>query len=325
MRAVVQSRYGPPESVRIRDVPVPEVKDDQVLVRILASSVNAADLEILSGWILVRMSSPLRPASRIAGSDVAGVVERVGSGVTTLAPGDEVMGDLSEFGYSAFAEYVAAPARALWGKPPGLTFEEAAAVPSAAWVAIKGVRDQRELGPGTRVLVNGAGGGMGTFAVQMALARGAEVTGVDSAAKLELIRSLGAEAIDYLAQDPTQMDARFDLILDVQARRSARDWQRILAPDGAYLMVGGSARRILAGTLQGQLISGDSEMKIGIMPGWPHSEQDMQDVNELIESGSVRPIVERIYPLAETAAALRHVADGRALGKVAISVAEPRP
>jgi NADPH:quinone reductase-like Zn-dependent oxidoreductase len=171
MKAIVQARYGSPSSLRLTEVPEPTAGPGQVLVRVHASSVNAADVEILSGYALVRIAAPFRPASRIAGSDVAGVVERAGPGVTDLRPGDEVMGDLSMHGYGAFAELVAADVDAFTVKPTGLTFEEAAAVPSAAWVAIKGIR-ARPLDAASRVLVNGAGGGMGTFAVQMAKASG---------------------------------------------------------------------------------------------------------------------------------------------------------
>lgn len=321
MQAVIQPRYGTPESVRLADVPVPTPGAGEVLVRVHASSVNAADLEILSGWLFVRMASPRRPANRIVGSDVAGVVERVGADVTTLAPGDQVMGDLSEHGFGGFAEFVTAPAEALATKPPNLTFTEAAAVPSAAWVAVKGMR-VRPLASGSRVLVNGAGGGMGTFAVQMAVARGAHVTGVDRAGKLGLIRSLGAEqAIDYETADPTETEDRYDLVLDVQAHRSARDWQRVLMPDGAYRVLGGSAWRIVQSVLLGQFASRSSEQSLGILPGWPHTRQDMDEVNESLASGAVRAVVERVYPLAEASAALRHVADGRAMGKVVVEIA----
>jgi NADPH:quinone reductase-like Zn-dependent oxidoreductase len=173
------------------------------------------------------------------------------------------------------------------------------------------------------VLVNGAGGGMGTFAVQMARARGAEVTGVDAGPKLEMIRSIGADhVVDYGAQDVTRLGERYDLILDVQARRSVRDWRRALAPDGAYLMVGGSTRRILQGALYGQYVSQTSDMTMGILPGWPHSRRDMEDVNGLIEAGSVRPVIDRTYPLDDAAQALRYVKSGEALGKVVIRVAD---
>jgi len=321
MKAIIQRRYGAPESVEQAEVPVPVPAEGEVLVRNLASSVNAADLEILGGWVFVRMASPLRPANRIVGSDVAGVVERVGPGVSALAPGDEVMGDLSVHGFGGFAEFVSAPVDALAPKPSNLTFTEAAAVPSAAWVAVKGMH-VRPLEPGSRVLVNGAGGGMGTFAVQMAVARGAHVTGVDRADKLDLVRSIGAEqTVDYEADDPTQTDARYDLVLDVQAHRSARDWQRVLTPDGAYRVVGGSAWRIVQSVLLGQLASRSTRQSLGILPGWPHTRQDMDEVKELLESGAVRPVVEQVYALHDAAAALRHVAGGRAMGKIVVEIA----
>jgi NADPH:quinone reductase-like Zn-dependent oxidoreductase len=322
MKAIVQARYGPPSGLELQDVPEPVFESGEVLVRNHASSVNAADIEILGGWILTRMGSPRRPASRIAGSDVAGVVERVAPGVTGLAPGDEVIADLSEHGYGAFAELVAAPADAFAPKPADLTFEEAAAVPSAAWVAIKGIR-ARPLDAGSHVLVNGAGGGMGSFAVQFAKARGAHVTGVDLAGKHEMLRSIGAdEVLDHELADPTRLDARFDLILDVQAHRSVRDWRRVLAPGGAYLMVGGGTWRILQGAVLGQLLSRPDGQRLGILTGWPHSRRDMEEVDELIASGAVRPVIDRTYPLAETASALQRVADGDVVGKVVIRIAD---
>jgi NADPH:quinone reductase-like Zn-dependent oxidoreductase len=320
MKAIVQARYGRPSSVRSADVPEPTAGPGQVLVRVHASSVNAADVEILAGYALVRIAAPFRPANRIVGSDVAGVVERVGPGVTELTPGDEVMGDLSMDGFGAFAELVAAGVDAFTAKPAGLTFDEAAAVPSAAWVAVKGIR-ARPLESGSHVLVNGAGGGMGTFAIQMAKARGAHVTAVDRGFKHELLRSIGAdEVVDFESADPTAIDRRFDLILDVTAHRSVRDWHRVLAPAGAYLIVGGPSRRIIEGALLGRLLSRHGEQRLGLLVGWPHSERDKTEVSELITSGLVRPVIDRAYPLAEAAAALQHVADGRALGKVVIRV-----
>ena len=185
-------------------------------------------------------------------------------------------------GFGAFAEYVTAPPGVLCRKPAELTMEEAAAVPTAAWVAIKGIRDQRLLGPESAVLVNGGGGSMGTFAIQMARARGAHVTAIDSAAKLELMRALGAErVIDYRADDPTELAERFDLVLDVYARRSVRDWRRILRGNGAYLMVGGSTRRIIAGFALGRALSREGGQKLGLLYGWPHTRQDMEQRQRL--------------------------------------------
>ena len=318
MRAIVQPGYGPPESVELRDLPIPSPGDGQVLVRVRSSSVNAADVEVLDGFLFVRMVAPFRPAHRVVGSDIAGVVERVGAGVTDLAPGDEVMGDLSEHGYGAFAEYAVAPAEAVCRLPAGITLEDAGAVPSAAWVAIKAVRDVQ---PGERVLVNGGGGGLGTFAVQMAKARGAHVTGVDSAAKLELMRSLGAdEVVDYRTDDVVSLGDRYDMVLDVFARRSVSEWQRVLAPTGRYRMVGGSAFRILAGFVRGRRLSRTDGQSLGLLMGWPQTRSDMAETNALLESGQVRPVIGDRFPLEEATAALRQVKGGRAMGKVVIDI-----
>jgi NADPH:quinone reductase-like Zn-dependent oxidoreductase len=318
MRAIVQPRYGPPESVELRDVPTPSPGAGEVLVRVRSSSVNAADVEVLDGYVLVRLAAPFRPAHRIVGSDIAGVVEQLGPGVTELAPGDEVMGDLSEHGYGAFAEYAVAPVDALCGLPAGLALADAGAVPSAAWVAIKAAR---LVEPGHHVLVNGAGGGMGTFALQMAIARGARVSGVDSAAKLELMRSLGAhDAIDYATDDVIAADERYDLVLDVYARRSVSEWQHILTPTGRYRMVGGSARGVLAGFIRGRMLSSVDGQDLGLLLGWPQTRQDMDQTNELLASGEVRPVIGQRFPLEQAAAALRQVKDGQALGKVVIDV-----
>ena len=318
MRAIVQPRYGPPESVELRDVPTPSPRAGEVLVRVRSSSVNAADVEVLDGYVLVRMAAPFRPAHRIVGSDIAGVVEGVGPGVTELALGDEVMGDLSEHGYGAFAEHAVAPVAALCRLPAGLALADAGAVPSAAWVAIKAAS---LVEPGHHVLVNGAGGGMGTFALQMAIARGARVTGVDSAAKLELMRSLGAhDAIDYATDDVVATDERYDLVLDVYARRSVSEWQHILTPTGRYRMAGGSARGVLAGFIRGRMLSSVDGQDLGLLLGWPQTRQDMDQTNELLASGEVRPVIGQRFPLEQAAAALRQVKDGQAQGKVVIDV-----
>lgn len=318
MRAVIQPRYGGPESVEMADVPTPEPAPGEVLVRVRTSSVNAADVETLGGFALVRIASPRRPQHRIAGSDIAGTVERVGPGVTRFTVGDEVMGDLSEFGYGAFAEYAAAPAAAVCRLPDGLRLEDAGAVPSAAWVAIKAAR---LVEPGQRVLVNGAGGAMGTFAVQMAKARDASVTGVDRADKLELIHSLGADAtIDFRTTDPTVGEERYDFVLDVFGRRSLRDWRRVLTPSGRYRMVGGSSLRILTGFAQGWWMSRGGKQDLGLLVGWPQTRQDMDETNELIASGQVRPIIGHRLPLERAAEALRIVKDGSSLGKVVIDI-----
>jgi NADPH:quinone reductase-like Zn-dependent oxidoreductase len=321
MKAIVQRRYGPPESIELADLPVPGIGDDEVLVRVHASSVNAADVEYLRGMALVRLGAPFRPRHRVIGSDVAGVVEAVGTRVTSHKVGDEVYADLSEHGFGAFAEYVAVPAEALTHMPTGLSFRQAAAVPSAACVALQGIRGQGDIGVGSRVLINGAGGGMGTFALQMAKARGAHVTAVDSAPKAELLRSLGAdEVIDYRREDYTRRRERYDLILDIQAHRSVRASRRALTPGGVYRMVGGSSRRIVEAAALGTLISRTSPQTVGLLLGWPNRRRDMEEVSELLRSGAIHPVVDRSYPLAEAAAALRYVADGHVQGKVVMDI-----
>jgi NADPH:quinone reductase-like Zn-dependent oxidoreductase len=318
MRAIIQPRYGGPESVELAEVPTPSPKAGQVLVRVHSSSVNGADVEILDGFPIIRMTSPFRPANRIAGTDIAGVVERTGPGVTDLHVGDEVMGDLSEHGGGGFAEYAVAPAEALCRIPAGLALEDAGAIPTAAWVAIKAAR---EIEAGDRVLVNGAGGSMGILTLQMAKARGAHVTGVDTAAKLELLRSLGAdEVIDYQAVDVTRSDERWDVILDVFARRSLSEWRRILTPTGKYRMVGGSARRIFSGFVRGRMMSRAGGQDLGLLFGWPHTRQDMDEVNALIERGQLRPVIGSRYPLEQAALALRELKEGRVLGKAMLDI-----
>jgi NADPH:quinone reductase-like Zn-dependent oxidoreductase len=324
MKAIVQRRYGSPDALEMAELPAPRIGGDEVLVRVHASSVNAADVEYLCGMALVRLGAPFRPRHRVIGSDIAGVVEEVGARVTSRTVGDEVYADLSEHGFGAFAEYVAVPAEALTRIPTGLGFRQAAAVPSAACVALQGIRDQADIGAGSRVLINGAGGGMGTFAVQMAKARGANVMAVDSAPKLELLRWLGAdEVIDYRREDYTRRHERYHLILDFQAHRSVRDSRRALSPDGVYRMVGGPTRRILEAATIGPLISRTSPQSVGLLLGWPNRRRDMDELSELLKTGAVHPVVDRSYPLSEAAAALRYVADGQAQGKVVIDITPP--
>ena len=223
MRAIVRDRYGPPSVLELRDVDQPKVGDDTVLVRVRASSLNSSDLEYLYGRpLIVRLGTGLRrPARRGMGVDVAGRVEAVGRNVTQLRPGDEVFGDMTQHGLGAFAEYVCAPAKAFALKPATMGFEEAATIPQSAVIALQGLQHQRQIRPGDRVLINGAGGSVGPFAIQIAKSHGAEVTGVDSTAKLDLLRSVGADhAIDYTRDDFLSAGQRYDLVLDLVARRS---------------------------------------------------------------------------------------------------------
>ncbi len=253
MKAIVCTKYGPPDVLELKEVEKPTPKEDEALVRVHAASLNAADFEMLRGTWSARFGGLLKPRHTILGSDIAGRIEAVGRNVKQFHPGDGIWGDLSECGFGAFAEYVCVPENAVRLKPTSMTFEEAAAVPSAGVVALQNLRgvgssslsfllsDKGHIQSGQKVLIHGAGGGVGTFAVQIAKAFGAEVTGVDSTRKLDMLRSIGADhVIDYTQEDFTKSGQRYDLILDVVASQSIFDYKRALNPKGIYVMVGGS-------------------------------------------------------------------------------------
>ncbi|MGZ8786510.1 MAG: NAD(P)-dependent alcohol dehydrogenase [Acidimicrobiia bacterium] len=321
MKAIVRSKYGSPDVLQLKEVAKPTPKDNELLVRVHASSVNAADVENLRGTFVVRMGGPRRPKNKILGSDIAGRVDAVGRNVKQFQPGDEIWGDLSLCGFAAFAEYVCVPENALTPKPAGMTFEEAAAVPSAAVVALQNLRDKRQIQPGQKVLINGAGGGVGTFAVQIAKSFGAEVTGVDSTRKLDMMRSIGADhVIDYTQEDFTKGGQRYDLILDVVAHRSVFDYKRALSPDGICVLVGGSMARVLQAVLLGPWNSMTGSKKVGIVIWEPNRKEDMAYLIELLDAGKVTPVIDRHYKLSEVPEALRYLEEGHAQGKVVITV-----
>jgi NADPH:quinone reductase-like Zn-dependent oxidoreductase len=325
MKAIVRSEYGSPDVLELADVDPPVVGDDGVLVRIRAASLNAADLDYLYGKpFLTRMGTGLRrPRNRGLGLDAAGQVEAVGGDVAQFQPGDEVFGDLTAFGYGAFAEYACAPERAWAHKPAGMTFEEAATVPQAAILALQGLRGRgRRVQPGHKVLVNGASGNVGPFAVQIAKAFGAEVTGVCSTGKIDLVRELGADhVIDYTREDFTRGGRRYDWIVDVAGNRSILECRRALKPGGVYVMVGGPTARILAALVLGPVISLAGSRKMGLMLWWkPFKREDVAFLVELIEAGTVAPVIDRRYPLGEVADALRYLEEGRARGKIVITM-----
>ncbi|MCP5105454.1 MAG: NAD(P)-dependent alcohol dehydrogenase, partial [bacterium] len=245
MKAIVYERYGSPDVLELKELEKPTPKDNEVLIKVHAVSVNASDCELLGGSPLyTRMWGLLKPKKKILGSDIAGRVEVVGRNVTQFQQGDAVFGDILEC-WGGFAEYVCAPRNSLILKPAGMTFEEAAALPQAASVALQGLRDKGRIQPGQKVLINGAGGGAGSFAVQIAKLFGAEVTGVDSTGKLDMMRSIGADrVIDYTQEDFTRNEQCYDLILDFVASHSIFDYKRALSPRGVYAMVGGSMAHI---------------------------------------------------------------------------------
>jgi NADPH:quinone reductase-like Zn-dependent oxidoreductase len=293
MKAIVYTTYGSPDVLQLQEIAKPTPKDDQVLVKVLAASAAAGDWHLLSGKpFLMRLMGfgLLKPKNTILGADIAGRVEAVGRNVTQFQPGDEVFGDLSRCGFGAFAEYVAVPEHALAPKPTRLTFEQAAAVPVSAVTALQGLRDKGQIQPGQKVLINGASGGVGTFAVQIAKSFGAEVTGVCSTSKLDLVRSLGADhVIDYTQVDFTQNSQRYDLILAANGYHPLSDYKRALNAKGTYVMAGGSTAQMFEAMLLGPWISMVGSKKMGNLLMKPN-KKDLVFMKELIEAGNVVPV-----------------------------------
>jgi NADPH:quinone reductase-like Zn-dependent oxidoreductase len=326
MKAALREKYGPPDVVEIRDVDPPVPADDQVLVRVRAASVNRADLDGLGPrWQFIRLFLGLRaPRNHRLGLDVAGVVESVGPTVTRFRPGDEVFADLFAFGQGAFAEYVCAAERAFASMPAGMTFDEAATLPHSAVLALQGLRlrDGRTIGPGDRVLIVGASGNVGPFAVQIAKSMGAEVSGVCRTEKIDFVRSLGADhVIDYTKVDYTRTGERYDWIVDVDAHHGILPWRRALRPKGVYVAMGGSAAWLLQALLLAPFVSLATGKRMGLLLAWkPFKAEDVETLKELIAAGKVRPVIDRTFPLGEVADALRYVDDGHARGKVVITV-----
>jgi NADPH:quinone reductase-like Zn-dependent oxidoreductase len=321
MKAVVCRRYGGPEALELTELERPAPADDEVLVRVRAASVNPADWYSMTGLVVARPTSGLRrPKEPRTGVDFAGVVEEVGSAVTEFAAGDEVYGGRS----GAFAEYVCVK-NAVAKKPASLSFEEAAAVPVAAITALQALRDKGALQTGERVLINGASGGVGTFAVQIAKALGAShVTAVCSTRNVEQARALGADRVlDYTEEDFTEIREQFDVVVDIAVTRSYRQLRRILVQDGRLVIVGAPKSGRLLGPLSRVLRI--MVTSLGRRPKATFfvaklTRTDLNALNELIEAGSVRPVVERTYPLAEIADAMAHLGDGHARGKIVVTV-----
>ena len=321
MKAVVYERYGSPSGLEFRELKRPTPKASEVLVRVHAAAVNAKDWRLLrADPFLVRLMGAglLRPKHKILGLDVAGRVEEVGAKATQFQPGDEVFGDLSECGLGGFAEYVCAREDALALKPARLTFEEAAAVPMAAVTALQGLRDKGGIQPGQRVLINGASGGVGTFAVQIAKSCGAEVSGVCSTRNLDLIRSIGADhVIDYTKEDFTQSGQRYDLILAVNGYHPIQDYKRALSARGTYVMAGGSKAQMFEALLLGPWRFMAGTKRMAVLSAAPNQE-DLIYVGELLEAGQVEPVIDRRYALHEVPDAIRYLEEGHSKGKVII-------
>jgi NADPH:quinone reductase-like Zn-dependent oxidoreductase len=322
VKAIVQDRYGSPDVLELRDIDVPGVKDHDVLIRVRAASVNAADWHFMRGLPYVaRLSLGLiKPKTRVRGRDAAGYIEAVGKSVTRFRPGDEVYAEVDT---GSFAEFTCAPEDVVGLKPANLTFEEAAAVPLAANTALQGLRDRGRVQAGQKVLIYGASGGVGTFAVQIAKAFGADVTGVCRTKKMDMVHSIGADhVIDYTQEDFTQKGQRYDLFFDLVGNRSLSDCRRVLSPEGTLVLSGGEGGRWIGavGHLIGSLARGVF-MKQKVQPFLAKkSGEDLAVLKELIEAGKVRPVIDRAYPLSEVPEAIRYLEDGRAQGKAVITV-----
>ena len=322
MKAIVYTKYGSTDVLRIKDLEKPTPKNNELLIKVYAASLNVEDLDFLKGraWS-ARFLGPLKPKYKVLGFDIAGRVEAVGTNVKQFHPGDEVFGDLFNYGFGAFAEFVCAPEKALALKPASLSCEEAATIPSRAIIALQGLRYKRRLQSGQKVLINGAGGGVGPFAVQIAKYFGAEVTGVDSAGKFDMLRSIGADhVIDYTQEDFTKNGQQYDLILDIAGYHSIFDYRRALSSKGIYTLVGGSRFIIFQALILGPLISLAGSKKMSLMAWKPNNKEDMEFIKELIESGKLAPIIDRRYPLNEVAKAFRYFEEGHPQGKIVITM-----
>ena len=321
---MVYDRYGSPDVLALRDIDQPVTREGEVLVRVHAASINSWDWDLLTGTFQGRMGALRKPRYDILGADIAGRVEAVGSRVTGWQPGDDVYGDISRSGWGGFAEYVAVRASALAPKPAAMTSEQAAAVPQAAGLALQALRKKR-VEPADRVLINGAGGGMGTFAVQIAKSSGAVVTGVDHAIKLDTVRSIGADhVIDYTREDFTARGETYDLIVDAVATRSIFDYRRALAPGGVCVIVGGRTRTLLALVSLGTLVSATGTRKARLLAYKP-STDDLVTVNGLFENGAVVPVIDSRYSLGELADAFRRFGDGQFIGKIVVQMDRSTP
>jgi len=320
MKAVVYTRYGPPDVLRLTDVETPVPRGDEVLVKVHAVALNGSDWETLRGKpAYSRIGGPFRPRHHILGSDIAGRVAATGPEATLFRPGDDVFADiLSSMG--GFAEYARVPQSALSQMPAGLTYEEAAALPQAGAIALQGIRDKGQVQPGQAVLINGAGGGSGMYAVQLAKLLGAEVTGVDNTGKLEFMRSLGADhVIDYTRENFTRDGRAYDLILDLAAYRSPLACRGSLHPGGRYLYVGGSVAALLQALLAWPLTGSAGSRKIRVLPV-RLGVQHLAPLVELCQAGKIATVIDRRYPLGEVPEALRYMGAGNAKGKVIVIV-----
>lgn len=323
MKAVVYTRYGSPDVLQLQDVEKPVAKDKEVLVKIHAVSINSWDADLLDakGFFARLLSGWFKPRHKILGADIAGIAEAIGENVTSFKPGDEVMGDIAGAGFGGFAEYVSVSEKLLAKKSPKMSFEQAASLPQAGLLMLQGLRYKKPLQAGEHLLINGAGGGVGTLSLQYAKAMGCEVTCVDKEIKFDLLRSLGADhLIDFTKEDYTRNGRQYDYILDVIAHKSVADYKRALKPGGVFAMIGGSMGGLLFQMMVLQpLLSKFRKKKLGIM-GYKPNRKDLEELNSLFEQGILKPVIDKIFPLQETADAFRYFKDGNFKGKIIISV-----
>jgi len=322
MKAIIAEKYGPPDILQYLDVEKPSPKENEVLVKVHAASLNAFDWHLLTADIfLVRLATGLRkPKYTIPGADIAGKVEAVGSLVSQFKPGDEVFGDIAASGCGGFAEYVCARADLLALKPSNSTFEQAAALPMAGLTALQGLRDNGHIQPGQKVLIQGAAGGVGTFAVQLAKYFGADVTAVCSTRNLEQALSLGADAvIDYTREDFTRNGQQYDLVFAANGYHSIFAYQRALTPRGIYVMSGGKPAQLFQALAFGPMLSKSGGRKMGAL-STRANQQDLVFLKDLVEAGKFRAVIDRRFPLAEAAEALRYLGTGHARGKVVLNI-----
>ncbi|MDB5232719.1 MAG: NADPH:quinone reductase [Chitinophagaceae bacterium] len=319
MKAIIYTKYGGPEVLQLKEIEKPFPKDDEVLIKVHAVSINDWDMGLLHGDFINRiLNGFFKPKKKILGSDIAGVVEQVGKNVSRFKTGDHVYGDLSGV-WAGFAEYTCASEKALALKPAGMSFEEASAIPQAAMLAVQGLIDIGKIKQGQKLLVNGAGGGIGSFAVQIAKLYGVEITGVDSTSKLDMLRSIGFDhVIDYTQEDFTKNGRRYDLILDVKTNRSIFDCCRALSPGGVYVTVGGSMGLLFQALFFRSFLSLISKKHIRIVMLKPN--KDLAYMNELFEAGKIKPVIDGPYKLEQFIKAIRLFESGDHKGKVVITM-----
>jgi NADPH:quinone reductase-like Zn-dependent oxidoreductase len=316
MKAIIYTSYGSPSNLHLVEIEKPVPLDNQILIKVKAASINSYEWRHLRAnpfFIRIMVGGLFKPKHRILGADVAGTVEAVGRNVTQFKPGDDVFGEGS---YGGFAEYICVDEDRFILKPDNLTFDEAAAVPMAALTALQGLRDKGRIQTKQKVLINGASGGVGTFAVQIARSFGADVTGVCSTAKMDLVRSLGADnVIDYSKEDVTKNNQKYDLILDTAAHRSVSDYKRILNPGGAYVLVGGSISRIFQLMFKSKIGAKNMQTMVASI-----NQKDLTFLAELLKSGQIKSIIDKRFPLSDTAEAFRYFEAGHTRGKIVITI-----